>query len=53
VTRDYLTALPAVIAAIFLGRAANRRMEERAFLVYVHAGLIVIGATLLIEAVLR
>jgi hypothetical protein len=50
VTRHYLTALPAVGAAIFLGRAANRRMDGRSFLLYVHLGLIGVGAVLLGQA---
>jgi uncharacterized membrane protein YfcA len=52
VTHYYLLALPAVVVAIFLGRAVNRRMTGRAFLLYVHAGLIVIGTTLLAQSLL-
>jgi uncharacterized membrane protein YfcA len=51
VTHYYLMALPAVVAAIFLGRAVNRRMNGRAFLLYVHVGLIVVGAVLLAQSV--
>ncbi|HEX5419812.1 MAG TPA: sulfite exporter TauE/SafE family protein [Gammaproteobacteria bacterium] len=51
VTHYYLTALPAIAAAILLGRAANRRMESRAFLIYVHAGLVMTGATLFIQSI--
>ena len=50
VTSYYLTSLPVVLAAIFLGRVLNRRMDGRRFLVYVHVGLVVIGAVLLIQA---
>jgi uncharacterized membrane protein YfcA len=50
VTHYYLLALPAVVVAIFLGRAVNRRMSGRSFLRYVHAGLIVIGVTLLAQS---
>ena len=50
VSRYYLLALPAVIVAIFLGRVANRRMGRRAFIRLVHAGLIVIGLTLLVQS---
>ena len=39
------------MAAIFLGRAVNRRMDGRAFLLYVHVGLIVIGVVLLVQSV--
>jgi uncharacterized membrane protein YfcA len=50
VTRYYVTALPCVVAAVFLGRAANRRLDGRSFLLYVHAGLIVIGTVLLVQS---
>jgi uncharacterized membrane protein YfcA len=51
VTRYYLFSLIVVIPAIFLGRAANRRLQGAAFLKTVHVGLILIGATLLVQAV--
>lgn len=47
VTHYYLMALPAVLAAIFLGRVVNQRMNGHSFLRYVHMGLIVTGAMLL------
>lgn len=50
VTHYYLRALPAVLAAAFLGRAASRCMSGRAFLGYVHAGLIAVGTALLWQA---
>lgn len=50
VTRYYLLALPVIIAAIFLGRVANQRMDRRIFLRFVHIGLIVIGLTLLAQS---
>jgi uncharacterized protein len=53
VTRHFLWSLPPALAAIFLGRAINRRMEGRSFLLYVHVGLLLIGAVLLIQAVRR
>src|SRR5262245_14422303 len=53
VTRHYLRTLPLALAATFLGRAINRRMEGRSFLRYVHVGLLVAGAVLLIQAVGR
>ena len=51
VTRYYLMSLPVVLAATFLGRVLNRRMDGRRFLLYVHVGLIVIGVVLLIQSV--
>jgi uncharacterized membrane protein YfcA len=51
VTRFYLTALPVVAVAIVLGRAANRRMGGRAFLLYIHIGLIVVGAVLFWQSI--
>jgi uncharacterized protein len=50
VTRFYLLSLPAAVLAIFLGRVLNRRLNARQFLLYVHVGLILIGAVLLIQA---
>jgi uncharacterized protein len=47
----YALALPPVVIAIFLGRAVNRRLDARTFLRYVHLGLIVIGAVLLVQAI--
>jgi uncharacterized protein len=52
VTRDYLISLPAIVAAIFLGRAVNQRMSGRSFLIYVHIGLIVVGIILLCQSIL-
>jgi uncharacterized membrane protein YfcA len=51
VTRYFLTSLPVVLAATFLGRVLNRWMDEGRFLLYVHVGLVVIGAVLLIQSV--
>src|SRR5262249_51107751 len=53
VTHDYLLSLPLVIIATLLGRAANRRMSGRSFFVYIYVGLVVIGATLLLQAAKR
>ena len=50
VNRYYLWSLPGIVVAIFLGRVINRRLNPRQFLLYVHAGLIGIGALLLIQA---
>ena len=51
VTGYYLMSLPVVLAAVYLGRLLNRRMDGRRFFLYVHVGLIVIGAILLIQSV--
>jgi uncharacterized membrane protein YfcA len=53
VTGYYLTSLPAALAAVVLGRVANQRMKGRAFVVYVHLGLIAVGAVLLAQSVFR
>ena len=50
VTHFYLWSLLPALAAILLGRAINRRMKHGSFLRYVHVGLILIGAMLLIQA---
>jgi uncharacterized protein len=53
VTRYYLLSLPGVLVGVLLGRVLNRRMKSRAFIVYIHAGLLVVGATLLVQSVWR
>ncbi|HBI43289.1 MAG TPA: sulfite exporter TauE/SafE family protein [Planctomycetales bacterium] len=50
VTRYYLLSLPVVIAAIFLGRIVNQRLKRERFIVYVHVGLVMVGATLLFQS---
>jgi hypothetical protein len=50
VTCYYLLSLPLAVGAIFLGRVVNQGMQGRRFIVYFYIGLIVIGATLLIES---
>lgn len=50
VTRYYFLSLPAALAAIFLGRVINHRLDGRRFLYYIHAGLIVLGVVLLAQA---
>lgn len=50
VTEYYFYSLPVVLAAVFLGRWLNRRLKDRRFLFYVHAGLIAIGITLLAQS---
>lgn len=50
VTRYYLLSLPAVVVAIVVGRFINRRMHGARFIRYIHAGLTLVGAMLLIQA---
>jgi hypothetical protein len=50
VTRYFLLSLPLALAAIFLGRVVNQRLEGRRFLRYVHSGLIAVGTVLLLQA---
>lgn len=50
VNRFYLWSLPLVVAAVFAGRVINRRLHPQRFLFGVHAGLIAIGAILLVQA---
>ncbi len=50
VTREYLCSLPAMLPAVFLGRALNRRMVGAAFVRYVYGGLLLIGTMLLVQA---
>jgi uncharacterized membrane protein YfcA len=50
VTHYYLLSLPLVVAAVLLGRVANRRMNGRAFLVCLHLGLVAVGAALLLQS---
>jgi uncharacterized protein len=53
VTRYYALSLPAVALAIVLSRWINRRLDGARFLVYVHAVLIVVGATLVVQSLVR
>jgi uncharacterized membrane protein YfcA len=50
VTRYFLISLPGAVAAIFLGRAINQRLDGHRFLILVHVGLILVGAALLCQA---
>jgi uncharacterized membrane protein YfcA len=50
VNRFYIVSLPGALLAILLGRMLNKRLNARQFLLYVHAGLILIGAVLLAQA---
>ena len=51
VTRYYLLSLPAVLLAIPLGRMINRYLDRDRFIVYVHAGLLISGAGLVLQAI--
>jgi uncharacterized protein len=51
VTREFLFSLPAMLPAVFLGRAINHRFSSAAFLKYVYCGLILIGGVLFVEAI--
>ena len=53
VTRYYLLSLPVTIPAIFLGRAANRRLRGDAFTRYVYTGLMLTGVALLAQMLRR
>ena len=53
VTNYFLVSLPAALVAIFVGRIIHHRLKDRRFLVYVHVGLIAVGATLLVQAIWR
>ena len=50
VSTFYLLSLPVAMLAIFVGRAVNRRLHGRGFLRYVHLGLLVVGALLLLQS---
>ncbi len=51
VNRYFLICLLPAVAATFLGRVVNQRLQGQRFVRYIHIGLIVIGLTLLIQAV--
>lgn len=51
VTHYYLLSLVLVLPAILLGRLLNRRLAGEAFQKYVHVGLVLIGAVLLVQAI--
>lgn len=50
IARYFLLALPGAIAAIFIGRALNRRARDHRFFTGVYLGLIAIAAVLLFQA---
>jgi uncharacterized membrane protein YfcA len=53
VTRYFLLSLPAVLIAILIGRAINRRMKDDRFFRYVYLGLIAVGGILVVQAAVR
>lgn len=53
VLRDFALCLPAVIPAVLLGRRLNRRLRGAAFFKYVHVGLLLIGALLVVFTLMR
>jgi uncharacterized protein len=50
VTRYYVISLPAIVVAIVLGRAVNRRLSAGRFLIVVNVALAVLGIALLLQA---
>lgn len=48
VLSDFMTALPAALPAIFLGRYLNRRVKGDAFYRFVYIGLLLIGVLLIL-----
>ncbi len=50
VTRYFLLSLPGALLAIFLGGILNRRLRGDVFVRYVYMGLVIVGATLVIQA---
>ena len=53
VTRYFLWSLPGVAVAIALGRSINLRIQSDRFARFVYAGLVLIGAVLLVQAIPR
>jgi hypothetical protein len=51
VTSHFIKTLPAVVIAVFLGRAVNRRLSGRSFIVYVHVSLLIVGSILFWQSV--
>lgn len=49
-TRYFLLSLPAVAAAILLGRMINQQMKGHGFFRFVYFGLIAVGSVLLVQA---
>jgi len=53
VTRDYLLCLPAMLPAVFLGRAINHRLSPVAFSKYVYLGLAGVGLALIMQSLMH
>lgn len=51
VTHYYLLSLVLVVPAVLVGRMVNRRLHGETFIRYVHFGLMLIGAALLVQAI--
>ena len=51
VSRYYLVSLPAIVAALVLGRLLHRRLDGPRFLRWVHVTLAAVGGILLLQAV--
>jgi hypothetical protein len=51
VTRYFLLSLPGAVTAVLLGGLLNRRLRGDVFVRYVYAGLVLVGAVLLMQAV--
>jgi len=51
VTHYFLLSLPVMLPAVWIGRVVNHRLQGDVFLRYVYAGLLLIGAILLAQAV--
>jgi uncharacterized protein len=47
----FLWSLPAVAAAILIGRAINQRMKIEGFFRFVYGGLLLVGSALLVQAI--
>jgi uncharacterized protein len=50
-TRYYLLSLPVTFLGVYLGRVINHRLHCEAFFKYLYAGLVSIGALLLLQAI--
>jgi uncharacterized protein len=53
VTHEFLLSAPVMLPAVLLGRAINYRFSGTAFLKYLYCGLVLIGGTLFVEAIMR
>lgn len=51
VTHYFFLSLPGAVVAIFLGGALNRKLRGDVFVRYVYAGLVLVGAVLLTQAI--